>query len=45
MLLEQIKDKLVKDEWNINTLNLKQLGKGMILELWKRYNFKIGMLA
>jgi len=28
-----IKDKLVEEEWNINILNLKKLGKGITLDL------------
>jgi len=42
--LELIKDKLVEEEWNINLLKSQKLGKGIMLEQWKTYSFKIGTL-
>ena len=45
MILKPIKDKLIKEEWNIDALNTKKLDKGITSEIWVRYSFKIGTLA
>ena len=43
--LKAVKDKLVKKEWNIDSLKSKKPSKGMTLNQWERYSFKIGMLV
>ena len=43
--MEPIKDKLMEEEWNINALKEKKLGKGIMLEIWEDYKFKIRTLA
>ena len=43
--LEAVKDKLVEEEWNIESLKSKKPGEGMTLDQWERYGFKIGMLV
>ena len=41
----QIKDKLVEEEWNIESLKSKTLDEGMTSDQWERYGFKIGTLV
>ena len=43
--LEAVKDKLVEEEWNTNSLKSKKPGKGITLNQWERYGFKIGILV
>ena len=44
-LYMKIKDTLVKEEWELDTLRERKDGKGMTEEAWDRYGFKIGTLA
>lgn len=45
-ILEPIKQKLMEDMWNIDTLKVsKKEGEGMTNAIWEAYDFKIGMLA
>ena len=41
----KIKDTLVKEEWELDTLQERKDGKGMTEEAWDRYSFKISTLA
>jgi hypothetical protein len=44
--LKLIKEKLMEDMWNIDTLKVsKREGEGMTNAIWEAYEFKIGMLA
>ena len=44
-LLEPIKEKLMEDQWNIDTLKPRKPDDGMTLDIWEAYGFKIGLLA
>lgn len=43
-ILEPIKDKLVEEEWDIDSLKSQKPGEGMTSEQWENYSFKIGTL-
>jgi hypothetical protein len=43
-ILEPIKDKLVEEEWDIDSLKSQKPGEGMTSDQWENYDFKIGML-
>ena len=40
-----VKNKLVEEERNIDSLKSKNLNKGMTSDQWERYGFKIGILV
>jgi hypothetical protein len=45
VLLEPIKEKLMEDQWNIDSFKPRKLDEGITIEIWETYGFKIGLLA
>ena len=44
-LLENVKNKLLDKDWNLNTLCDERKGGAMTTAIWESYGFKLGTLA
>ncbi|KAI9769798.1 MAG: hypothetical protein M1840_003792 [Geoglossum simile] len=44
-LLEGIKNKLLDEDWNLDTLRDERKGGAMTIRIWESYGFKLGTLA
>ena len=44
-LLEPVKEKLMEDQWNIDSFKPRKQDEGITMEIWETYSFKIGLLA
>ncbi|KAI9768075.1 MAG: hypothetical protein M1840_005109 [Geoglossum simile] len=43
--LEHIRDKLLDEDWNLDTLRNERKGGEIIIAIWESYGFRLGMLA
>lgn len=44
-LLESVKNKLLDEDWNLDTLRDERKGGAMTATIWESYGFKLGTLA
>ncbi|KAI9760555.1 MAG: hypothetical protein M1840_002393 [Geoglossum simile] len=44
-ILDNIKNKLLDKDWNLDTLRDEQKGRAMMTAIWESYGFKLGTLA
>ena len=44
-LLENVKNKLLDEDWNLDTLRDERKGGAMTTAIWESYGFKLGTLA
>jgi hypothetical protein len=44
-MLEEIKDKLLDENWTVDSLKEKKDGLSITNEIWQSYGFKLGTLA